>query len=152
MAVAIGMAENRWWFGGRQRPRYSPEGWPDMTPRDSPLLIWVGNSEQPARRGTEDSRSCRFREQGRPTHSLSVRPIPPLTDSWFHTPHFCLFFFFLLNGHPANHRCLFNPPVSAMGLCPVRPGTPRCCVDASSRLQQRHFSVLGSRIRFILQK
>lgn len=61
-------------------------------------------------------------------------------------------FFFLLNGHPANHRCLFNPPVSAMGLCPVRPGTLRCCVDASSRLQQRHFSVLGSRIRFILQK
>lgn len=30
-----------------------------MTPRDSPLLIWVGNREQPARRETEDSRSCR---------------------------------------------------------------------------------------------
>lgn len=43
------------WGGGRQRPRYSPEGWPDMTPRDSSLLIWVGTSEQAARRGTEDS-------------------------------------------------------------------------------------------------
>lgn len=43
-------------LGGRQRPRYSPEGWPDMTPHDSPLLIWVGNSEQPARRDTHQFR------------------------------------------------------------------------------------------------
>lgn len=43
-------------WGGRQRPRYSPEGWPDMTPRDSPLLIWVGNSEQAVRRETDHFR------------------------------------------------------------------------------------------------
>lgn len=43
-------------LGARQRPRYSPEGWPDMTPRDSPLLIWVGNGEQPVRRETDHFR------------------------------------------------------------------------------------------------
>lgn len=43
-------------LGGRQRPRYSPEDWPDMTPHDSPLLIWVGNSKQPARRETDHFR------------------------------------------------------------------------------------------------
>lgn len=38
-------------LGGRQRPPYSLEGWPDMTPHNSPLLIWVGTgSSQPGER------------------------------------------------------------------------------------------------------
>lgn len=115
-----------------------------MTPRDSPLLIWVGNSEQPARREREDSRSYRSREQSS-TPKLSIRPIPQITDSWFHTLTFafCFLSFFLMKFHPANHRYLFHPPGSAIG---PGPGNSLVFVNACSSPLQRDFNVLCSQI------
>ena len=73
MAVAIGMARTVGGLGGRQRPCYSPEGWPDMTPRDSPLLVRVGKSEQPAQRERETERDReKERERNREFQVLQI--------------------------------------------------------------------------------